>query len=81
MITFRHSSIKRAVFRRSQHILKKILPESKEYVLLLRKSRVQHELYRSFVLYAAEEIRSQNSNFYNPLKAFAICSKVGLLKT
>ncbi|KAH7725566.1 SNF2-related [Aphelenchoides avenae] len=64
------------VQRRTQHILKKILPESKEYVVLLRKSPVQHALYRSFVLYASDEIREQNANFFNPLKAFAICSKI-----
>ncbi|KAI1716359.1 helicase ARIP4 [Ditylenchus destructor] len=64
------------IHRRSQHALKKILPESKEFVLLLRKTQIQRELYCGFIQYAHEEMQSQNSNMYNPLKAFSICSKI-----
>lgn len=56
-------------------MLKKILPESKEYVVILRKTEVQKELYKSFLLYVRDEL--SDVHFYNPLKAYAICSKVG----
>uniref|UniRef100_A0A915DZK8 Uncharacterized protein n=1 Tax=Ditylenchus dipsaci TaxID=166011 RepID=A0A915DZK8_9BILA len=62
--------------RRTQHLLKKILPVSREYIMLVRKTPIQHELYRGFIGYASEEMRSQNSNWFNPLKAYSICSKV-----
>ncbi|KAK6016615.1 SNF2 family protein, partial [Ostertagia ostertagi] len=51
-------------------------PESKEFVLLLRKSPLQHALYRNFVMYANSEISSGNTSVFNPLKAFAACSKI-----
>ncbi|VDK80215.1 unnamed protein product [Cylicostephanus goldi] len=61
---------------RTHHLLKAILPESKEYVLLLRKSPLQHALYRNFVMYANTEISTGNTTVFNPLKAFAACSKI-----
>ncbi|KJH45445.1 helicase protein [Dictyocaulus viviparus] len=62
--------------RRTHHLLKAILPEAKEFVLLLRKSPLQHALYRNFVMYANAEISSGNTSVFNPLKAFAACSKI-----
>lgn len=62
-------------FRRSQHILKKILPENREYVLMLRKSPIQRALYKAFVDYARRESDIRGTNF-NPIKAYHACSKV-----
>jgi hypothetical protein len=66
------------MLRRTQHLLKKILPESREFVLLLRKSPIQHALYRAFYHYAIGQVNAGESSF-NPLKGFAICMKVELL--
>lgn len=86
-------------YRRTHHLLKAILPENKEFVILLRKSPLQHALYRcdftvymkvsyyfgcdqtltlfrNFVMYANNEISTGNTSVFNPLKAFAACSKV-----
>ncbi|EFO87302.1 CRE-RAD-26 protein [Caenorhabditis remanei] len=68
--------VKGFVQRRTHHLLKKILPESKEYVLLLRKSQVQRQLYRNFVLWAKNEIAVNNDTVFNPLMAFSACSKI-----
>ncbi|GMT24230.1 hypothetical protein PFISCL1PPCAC_15527, partial [Pristionchus fissidentatus] len=67
--------LKGFVQRRTQHILKQVLPDNTEYVLLFRKSPIQHVLYRSFVSNAMAEIRDGNGSTFNPLKAFAMCSK------
>ncbi|KAK5979049.1 Helicase ARIP4 [Trichostrongylus colubriformis] len=71
-----NSMLKGFIQRRTHHLLKAILPESKEFVLLLRKSPLQHALYRNFVMYANSEISSGNTSVFNPLKAFAACSKI-----
>uniref|UniRef100_A0A0M3IYF2 Helicase ARIP4 n=1 Tax=Anisakis simplex TaxID=6269 RepID=A0A0M3IYF2_ANISI len=68
--------LKGFVQRRTHHLLKQILPESYEYVLLLRKSEIQRVLYRAFLQYAQSEITSIGYTVFNPLKAFAACSKV-----
>uniref|UniRef100_A0A1I7U621 Helicase ARIP4 n=1 Tax=Caenorhabditis tropicalis TaxID=1561998 RepID=A0A1I7U621_9PELO len=68
--------VKGFVQRRTHHLLKRILPESKEYVLLLRKSQVQRQLYRNFVLWAKNEIAVNNDAVFNPLMAFSACSKI-----
>ncbi|KAE9418527.1 hypothetical protein Angca_004286 [Angiostrongylus cantonensis] len=71
-----NNMLKGFIQRRTHHLLKAILPEAKEFVLLLRKSPLQHVLYRNFVMYANAEISSGNSSVFNPLKAFAACSKI-----
>ncbi|EGT39315.1 hypothetical protein CAEBREN_01708 [Caenorhabditis brenneri] len=68
--------VKGFVQRRTHHLLKRILPESKEYVLLLRKSQIQRQLYRNFVLWAKAEIAANNDSVFNPLMAFSACSKI-----
>ncbi|CAD6191933.1 unnamed protein product [Caenorhabditis auriculariae] len=69
--------LKGFVQRRTHILLKSILPPSKEYVVLLRKSNIQRLLYRSFVLYAKAELSAGNTgNVFNPLKAFAACSRI-----
>ncbi|WKY07024.1 hypothetical protein Q1695_006870 [Nippostrongylus brasiliensis] len=71
-----NNMLKGFIQRRTHHLLKAILPESKEFVLLLRKSPLQHALYRNFVMYANAEISTGNTSTFNPLKAFAACSKI-----
>ncbi|CAD5220456.1 unnamed protein product [Bursaphelenchus okinawaensis] len=68
--------LKGFVQRRTQHILKKILPESREYVVMLRKTDIQKSLYKKFLLFVKSQLDVKDSCFYNPLKAYAICSKI-----
>lgn len=63
------------VQRRTQHLLKKILPESREFILLIRKSPIQHALYRAFYHFVCCQVHTGDASF-NPLKAFAICMKI-----
>ncbi|CAJ0580005.1 unnamed protein product, partial [Mesorhabditis spiculigera] len=69
-------SLKGFVQRRTHSLLKEILPECREYVLYLRKSPIQHALYKAFIIYAQQEIEGGNKETFNPLKAFAACSKI-----
>ena len=57
-------------------LLKSILPESKEYVLCVRKSPVQRELYKLFVQFVRSELQGDKKSYYNPLKAQNICGKI-----
>lgn len=68
--------VKGFVQRRSSLLLKKILPENKEYVIVVRKTKMQHELYRAFVLFAKVDMYAKKSVTYNPLKAHAIGTKI-----
>ncbi|CAI5449114.1 unnamed protein product [Caenorhabditis angaria] len=68
--------VKGFVQRRTHLLLKSILPESKEFVILLRKSVIQRLLYRCFVLFAKSEMKNGQCATFNPLKAFAVCSKI-----
>lgn len=70
-----HYKIYNFKLRRTQHLLKKILPVSHEYVILVRKSEIQQRLYRAFVSDTNTDISDQNMSF-NPLKAHTICVKV-----
>ncbi|MCP9265892.1 Helicase ARIP4 [Dirofilaria immitis] len=56
--------------------VKNILPPSYEFVVLLRKSPIQRMLYRAFLQYAQNEISVSGTAVFNPLKAFAVCSKI-----
>jgi RAD54-like protein 2 len=67
------------IFRRTHHLLKKILPDSLEYVLILQKTRVQKDLYKEFVKFIQHEMKTSNASYYNPLKAYSVCSKVCIL--
>nr|CRZ23838.1 BMA-RAD-26 [Brugia malayi] len=68
--------LKGFVQRRTHHLLKNTLPPSSEFVILLRKSPVQRMLYRAFLQYAQNEISVSGTAVFNPLKAFAVCSKI-----
>ncbi len=62
-------------FRRSHSLLKDILPRKTEFVILLRKSPVQHTLYRRFLTYFQGSLGYEGACL-NPIKAFAVCCKV-----
>ncbi|KAE9549133.1 hypothetical protein FO519_007655 [Halicephalobus sp. NKZ332] len=68
--------VKGFVQRRSSLLLKKILPENKEYVIVVRKTKMQHELYRAFVLFSKVDMYARKSVTYNPLKAHAVGTKI-----
>ncbi|VDO09209.1 unnamed protein product [Brugia timori] len=70
--------LKGFVQRRTHHLLKNTLPPSSEFVILLRKSPVQRMLYRAFLQYAQNEISVSGTAVFNPLKAFAVCSKISI---
>jgi hypothetical protein len=57
-------------------LLKKILPDSLEYVVILRKTPIQKNLYKEFVKFIQKELTGEDAAYYNPLKAHAVCSKV-----
>ncbi|CAH0554440.1 unnamed protein product [Brassicogethes aeneus] len=66
-----HSLLLGFVQRRSHAVLQTALPQKEEYVLLVRMSTFQRELYETFM---NEVVRSQAVP--NPLKAFAVCCKI-----
>uniref|UniRef100_A0A158Q801 Helicase ARIP4 n=1 Tax=Elaeophora elaphi TaxID=1147741 RepID=A0A158Q801_9BILA len=68
--------LKGFVQRRTHHLMKNILPPNYEFVVLLRKSPIQRMLYRAFLQYAQNEISVSGTSVFNPLKAFAVCSKI-----
>uniref|UniRef100_A0A7E4VNB7 Helicase ARIP4 n=1 Tax=Panagrellus redivivus TaxID=6233 RepID=A0A7E4VNB7_PANRE len=68
--------VKGFVQRRTPNLLKTMLPENREFVLVMRKTPVQHALYRAFVLYTRVEMYSRAVKFYNPLKAHSIGTKI-----
>lgn len=53
-------------------MLKKILPKSYEYIVVLRKSPIQHSLYKAFNDTIKQQVYDQSAA-YNVLRAFAIC--------
>jgi hypothetical protein len=67
------------MFRRTHHLLKKILPDNLEYVVILRKTPIQKNLYKEFVKFIQKELTGEDAAYYNPLKAHAVCSKVTTL--
>ena len=64
-------------FRRGHGVLKLALPEKEEYVLLVRMSPIQRQLYREFMGIVEDGFSEVTNN--NPLKAFAVCCKVSTL--
>jgi hypothetical protein len=52
-------------------VLQKTLPVKEEYVLLIRMTPLQRQLYETFM---NEVVRTKAVP--NPLKAFAVCCKV-----
>ncbi|XP_050670450.1 uncharacterized protein LOC126969164 isoform X2 [Leptidea sinapis] len=66
-----HSLLVGFVQRRSHAVLQSTLPQKEEYVLLVRMTPLQRQLYDRFM---NEVVRS--ASVPNPLKAFAICCKI-----
>lgn len=66
-----HSLLKGFVQRRSHSVLQKCLPEKTEFVLLIRMTPFQRNLYNVFM---NEVVRSKKVP--NPLKAFSVCCKI-----
>ena len=63
--------------RRSHLLLKAIIPSNNEYVLLMRKSKVQRQLYRNFVAFVKRNMHELDMHLgMNVLEAFTIGSKV-----
>ena len=71
-----HTLLEGFVLRRGHEILRSTLPPKSEHVLLLRPSPLQGVLYN----HAMEQVQSNQggSSSAGPLKAFALCSKVGV---
>ncbi|XP_044755632.1 uncharacterized protein LOC123314413 isoform X2 [Coccinella septempunctata] len=66
-----HSLLVGFVQRRSHRVLQTALPQKEEYVLLVRMTNFQRNLYETFM---NEVVRIQSVP--NPLKAFAVCCKI-----
>ncbi|CAG9759735.1 unnamed protein product [Ceutorhynchus assimilis] len=66
-----HSLLAGFVQRRSHRVLQTVLPQKEEYVLLVRLTPFQRQLYDRFM---NEVVRKQAVP--NPLKAFAVCCKI-----
>ena len=60
-------------FRRGHDVFLKTLPPKEEYVILLKLTQIQKELYLAFMESIGAMIIGEKQN---PLRAFAICCKV-----
>ena len=61
------------MFRRSEAVLTKTLPEKEEYVIPVKMTPIQTSLYEAFVTSVRNYV-----GYINPIKAFGICIKVRL---
>ncbi|CAH1394932.1 unnamed protein product [Nezara viridula] len=66
-----HSLLEGFVQRRSHSVLRNTLPQKEEYVILVRMTSFQRQLYDTFM---NEVVRTKAVP--NPLKAFAVCCKI-----
>ena len=62
--------------RKDYSELKVALPPKEEHVIMVRMSKIQEEIYKRFLLLMQENCGDQ----LNPIKIFAICSKVNNAK-
>ena len=68
-----HSLLEGFVQRRGHDVFLSTLPKKYEYIILLKLSAIQREIYLAFM----EAIGAMNSNERsNPLRSFAICCKI-----
>ncbi|XP_044727054.1 uncharacterized protein LOC123290790 isoform X2 [Chrysoperla carnea] len=66
-----HSLLEGFVQRRSHSVLQVTLPQKEEYVMLVRMTAFQRQLYDTFM---NDVVRTKTVP--NPLKAFAVCCKI-----
>jgi len=66
------SLLKGFVQRKDYSELKVALPPKEEHVIMVRMSKIQEEIYKRFLLLMQENCGDQ----LNPIKIFAICSKI-----
>jgi SNF2 family DNA or RNA helicase len=59
------------VFRRSESVLTKTLPEKEEYVIPVKMTAIQMSLYKAFLSSVMKFV-----GYINPIKAFGMCIKV-----
>ncbi|CAF0786043.1 unnamed protein product [Adineta ricciae] len=70
-----HSLLEGFIQRRGHDVLQCDLPPKTEYVILLKLSSVQRQLYMKF-LEAVGALSNSSEKTLNPLRAFAICCKI-----
>ncbi|CAF3293445.1 unnamed protein product [Rotaria sp. Silwood2] len=70
-----HSLLEGFIQRRGHDVLQSDLPPKTEYVVLLKLSNIQRQLYMKF-LEAVGALSSSTEKTLNPLRAFAICCKI-----
>ncbi|CAF2309711.1 unnamed protein product [Rotaria sp. Silwood2] len=70
-----HSLLEGFIQRRGHDVLESDLPPKTEYVILLKLSSVQRQLYMKF-LEAIGALSNSLGRTLNPLRAFAICCKI-----
>ena len=70
-----HSLLEGFIQRRGADVLQCDLPPKTEYVVLLKLSQIQRQLYMKF-LEAVGALSNITDKTLNPLKAFAICCKI-----
>jgi RAD54-like protein 2 len=70
-----HSLLEGFIQRRGHDVLRCDLPPKTEYVMLLKLSSIQRQLYMKF-LEAVGALSNSSERTLNPLRAFALCCKV-----
>ncbi|CAF3670750.1 unnamed protein product [Rotaria sordida] len=70
-----HSLLEGFIQRRGHDVLQSDLPPKTEYVILLKLSNMQKQLYMKF-LEAVGALSNSSEKTLNPLRAFAICCKI-----
>jgi RAD54-like protein 2 len=73
-----HNLLEGFIQRRGHDVLQCDLPPKTEYVILLKLTNTQRQLYMKF-LEAVGALSNSTEKTLNPLKAFAICCKVNYL--
>jgi len=70
-----HSLLEGFIQRRGHDVLRTDLPPKFEYVILLKLSNIQRQLYMKF-LETIGALSNTTERTLNPLRAFALCCKV-----
>jgi RAD54-like protein 2 len=70
-----HSLLEGFIQRRGHDVLQIDLPSKFEYVILLKLSNIQRQLYMKF-LETIGALSNSSERTLNPLRAFALCCKV-----